>query len=120
MAFSVLIECHEKCHAFCHAFFSWRFLYRWFYYLFCLEVVVAVAIFMAYSIKNKLIMKKGIIRTILDDHQDVALYKRAITDITLMLSHRNGEFRLQHYKEIPEMDYIIRKINELKSSFDKL
>lgn len=65
-------------------------------------------------------MRKGIIRTILDDHQDIILYKRAIKDITLMLSHKNGELRLQHYTEIPEMDYIIRKINELKSPFDKL
>lgn len=65
-------------------------------------------------------MKKGIIRTILDNHRDVILYKRAISDIALMLSHKDGTFRLQHYKEIPEMDYITRKICELKSSFDKL
>lgn len=59
-------------------------------------------------------MAKGIIRTILDNHRDIELYERAMTDIVLMLSGKDSCFRLQKYKGIPQMSYIAKKIRELK------
>lgn len=60
-------------------------------------------------------MKKGIIRTILDNHRDVELYRRALTDIVLMLKPGNFDFTIQRYGCFSEMNYIVRRIKELKS-----
>lgn len=60
-----------------------------------------------------------LIKSILNNHRDIELYKRAITDIVLMLDHKDSDLVVQRYKDIPEMSYIIRKIRELKS-FEEL
>lgn len=60
-------------------------------------------------------MGKSIVKMILDNHRDIELYKRAMTDIVLMLKSDNSHLEFQRYKEIPEMSYIKRRIEELKS-----
>ena len=65
-------------------------------------------------------MGKSIVKLILDNHRNIALYKRAMTDIVLMLSSDNTHFTYQKYKEIPEMSYIKREIEKLKSRLASL
>lgn len=55
--------------------------------------------------------KKGLLRTILDDHRDAAMYKEAIKILALMLEDDNvavPEF------EDPLLAHIVKKITNLK------
>lgn len=64
-------------------------------------------------------MKKGIIREILDNHRDLAMYKLVLTDIALLL--RNGTpLRHRCIDSMPNLYYIEDKINELRSRLAEL
>lgn len=56
-------------------------------------------------------MKKGIIRTILDDHRDVYLYRHALVTIYLKLSGKSSG-HTAHYED--ETGYIKPVFNEIK------
>ena len=64
-------------------------------------------------------MGKGIIKTILEDHRDIAIYRRAIKDIVLLL-HSKTPIAIQKYDNIGEMDYIVKEITSLKSRLTEL
>ena len=55
--------------------------------------------------------QKGVIKEILDNHRDVAMYKRAMNDILLCLEGYNPP--VQGYKDNTE-DYVVRSVAELK------
>lgn len=64
-------------------------------------------------------MGKGIIREILDNHRDVAMYRLVIIDIILLL--RDGTpMRHRFIDSMANLLYIEDKINELRSRLAEL
>lgn len=61
---------------------------------------------------NKLNVMKGLLRTILDDHRDVAILRHAIHTFACLLYLRDGAMIVSF--DDPLLDDIICKIEELK------
>ena len=65
-------------------------------------------------------MKKGIIRTILDDHRDVVLYKHALVTILLKLKGRSSGLTAHYEDESGCIRPIFKEIQELQSRIKEL
>ena len=61
--------------------------------------------------------QKGVIKEILDNYRDVAMYKRAMNDILLCLEGYDPP--VQGYKD-NTVDYVVRSVAELKKETEKL
>lgn len=63
--------------------------------------------------------KKGLLRTILDDHCDLAMHKRALTDMLLLLTSADSNRVIPTYDD-HMIDAVFCEIRNLKSKFQQL
>jgi len=63
--------------------------------------------------------KKGLLRTILDDHRDLAMHKHALVDMLLFLTSTDSNRVISTYED-PIINAIFCEIRNLKLRFPKL
>lgn len=72
------------------------------------------------NVLNGLSMGKGIIRTILDDHRDAALYRHAFTSIYLKLTGKASGKTASYGDESHLIRPVVREIHQLIARNEEL
>lgn len=65
-------------------------------------------------------MKKGIIKTILDDHRDAAMYRHVLTTICMKLSGKISGLTAHYEDETGYVRIIFTEIHKLRSRVEEL